>query len=218
MEDNSEVSALKQWFAFQPLDRFHTRHFENCNFTPFLDVSPYVQEWTHSTTTMPAKKTTRFSHCTANDSGSAKTIRASIFHGTSSLTTQITLIERLRPSRWWQWRCWSTCPLTTKSSIGRCSRAAASYGTMIGNNDQIPLATKYRTTIPTRINNRTWSIQHDQPKTILQKHMQIIHLSGLPLLELPYTLTTLLWGRYRERLVCAQSTGKLEQLPWLYPT
>jgi len=46
---------------------------------------------------MPPKKTNRFPLRTANERGSAETIRASIGHGTPSLTSRITPIERLSP-------------------------------------------------------------------------------------------------------------------------
>jgi hypothetical protein len=46
---------------------------------------------------MPPKKTNRFPLHTANERGSAETIRASIGHGTPSLASRITPIERLSP-------------------------------------------------------------------------------------------------------------------------
>jgi len=46
---------------------------------------------------MPPKKTNRFPLCTANDCGSAETIRASNGHGTPSLASRITPIERPSP-------------------------------------------------------------------------------------------------------------------------
>jgi len=46
---------------------------------------------------MPPKKLDRFPLCTANEGGSAETIWASIGHGTPSLATRITPIERVSP-------------------------------------------------------------------------------------------------------------------------
>jgi hypothetical protein len=76
---------------------FRSRDFENSDFTLFFDESQHVQERSNSTTTMPPKKTNRFPLRTANERGSAETIRASIGHGTLSLASRITTIERLSP-------------------------------------------------------------------------------------------------------------------------
>jgi hypothetical protein len=46
---------------------------------------------------MPPKKTNRFPLRTANERGRAETIRASIGHGTPSLASRITPIERVSP-------------------------------------------------------------------------------------------------------------------------
>jgi hypothetical protein len=46
---------------------------------------------------MPPKKTNRFPLRTANERGSAETIRTSIGHGTPSLASRITPIERVSP-------------------------------------------------------------------------------------------------------------------------
>jgi len=65
---------------------------------PFFDPSPHVQDRSNSTTTMPPKKMNRFPLCTSNECGSVETIWASIRHGTPSLVSQNTPVERHSPS------------------------------------------------------------------------------------------------------------------------